>query len=887
MLDFYSDKIEQIESCIIGCNGEVNLWELRELALSKGGFVSRELRQVVWPILTGAFNRDVIRFNDPSNVCLGNNDTRIAVDNSVLEIIQRDVRRTVWPSHVHPQEEKEEEEEKDRQELVNIICHVLGSRISTVQQHNTEQTREEEEKELHYYQGFHDICSLIHRTLSSTTTSGREITLMTSAAVISQLCQRHFRDAMRINFNKFVRGVQLAFWPLLSQVDPTMEVHMFTCHYSSFFGNDSSAITPTKDHHGNTSEAAERQQVVSYFYADKLITPVSIVSWTMTWFASQLGNFETAATRFMDAFMASHPMMPLYVAVAFISYKRSSILCCECDFASIHMQLVRLPRTCMEDILLKRNKKTTTARTTNSTTTKDAMDGHIMTMEEKEEEEEECIDEFCQLILELAITYMKRFPPWHLIRLSKQYREGLLFRNSNPKNILLFDHSDISMFGTPASWSICSKIHCYNNISVWENNKFKRINFQQEQQQHTNSTSFTRISTSHTWNSGCDKVTNLYLEHDKPQFSVAKVASGYSEVTSPTNATAKWRQVLFVLQRHPKRRRIIRILLLYGAGLLFFAKISAMLFGIQGNVAIVSVLVPHSWKRLLSRKYSSTVTNIDSTAIKCDGLVYTTQEEEKLSITTLEDPTTDREIIKPDNKLGSLHYEKIEDAGGLFLPGDTTNSPHAEEEDTTFITSTYIGKEGNEESLIMLISPNNSNGIEAMKPPLTKDDFEERQQQQEENILAMKQEAIANYAAERDKMEEQREEVIIDQSPAYDRQISRKESKEGSCDFNCEKKLHNDEADLGFIEGKKPLLPILMQAKGINEFYVTEGSYLKEREQIPEPKYSLSSHTEEMNHMNPGGREKGKKERMQASKRSTTSSGKFKRGSRTEFFLLI
>jgi hypothetical protein len=107
----------------------------------------------------------------------------------------------------------------------------------------------------------------------------------------------------------------------------------------------------------------------------------------------------------------------------------------------------------------------------------------------------------------------------------------------------------------------------------------------------------------------------------------------------------------------------------------------------------------------------------------------------------------------------------------------------------------------------------------------------------------MKQEAIANSVAERDKMEEQREEVIIDQSPVYERQIRRKESKEGSCDYNCEKKLHNGEADLGFIEGKKPLLPILMQAKDIDEFYVAEGSRLMEREQIPEPKNSLSSHT--------------------------------------------
>lgn len=854
MVDFYSNKIEQIESCIIGCNGEVNLWELRELALSKGGFVTRELRQIVWPILTGASDEVVLRFNDPNCECLSNNNNeRISVDNAVLEIIQRDVRRTVWPSLVHQQEEKKEEE-RDRQELVNIICHVLGGRISAVQQ----QPRlvragggGGEEEELHYYQGFHDICSLIHRTLSSRITSCNDITSITSAAVISQLCQRHFRDAMRINFNKFVRGIQLAFWPLLSQVDPAMEVHMFQCHYSSFFQD---TTTTTTTDHIETNESADRQQVVSCYYADKLITPVSIVSWTMTWFASQLGNFETAATRFMDAFMASHPIMPLYVAVAFISYKRNSILCCECDFASIHMQLVRLPRTCMEErMLLKRNKTNSSRRTTNSTI-KGTADDNLLKMEE-----EECIDEFCQLILELAITYMKRFPPWHIIRLSKLYRAGLLYRNSNPKNILLFDHSEISMFDTPASWSISSKIHCYNN---------KRRSIVQ---QH-----------------GCEKITKLYLENDKPQFLLAKVASGYSKFSSSANATVRWRQVLLVLQTHPKRRRIIRLLLLYGAGLFLFAKISTIRLGIPNNIAIISFFVPHSWQRPTFRSYSSAVTNYDSNTAKSDELVYATQEEEEedLSITTLTDPYVDREISIPDNKLGSLYYDKIADDFGIFLPGETITNPDAEEEDTTFNTSTYIDKEESKGTLTTLIKPYTFNGIEAITPTLPKDNFEEIQQRKEENILPMKWEAIMHSAAERDQMEEQTTEVIIDESPAYDCQKCQKESKEGSCDYSFEKQLHYRKENFGFIDGIMPAPTIPMQAKGMNEISNTEGSDLLESNKIPDPKFSLSSSTEEANPMNTGGREKGRKERKQASERST-SSGRFKRGSRTEFFLLI
>jgi hypothetical protein len=239
----------------------------------------------------------------------------------------------------------------------------------------------------------------------------------------------------------------------------------------------------------------------------------------------------------------------------------------------------------------------------------------------------------------------------------------------------------------------------------------------------------------------------------------------------------------------------------------------------------------------------------------------------------------------PDNKLGSLHYDKSADDFGIFLLGETTSSPDVEEEGTLFYTSTYTDKEVNEVTLTTLISPYTFHGIEAITPTLTKDSFEELQQRKEESILPMKWEAIVKSAAERDLVEEKTTEVVIEQSPAHVCQICHKESKEGSCDYSFENQLHYRKENFGFRDEIKPA-PISIQAEGMNDFHDTEGSDLLESNRIPDTKYSLSSPTEEANPRKAAGREKGRKERKQASEWST-SSGKYKRGSRTEFFLLI
>ena len=53
--DWLSRKAKRIEACL-NQEPEVNLWELRELALSRGGLLTSNYRQQAWPLLVGLAN---------------------------------------------------------------------------------------------------------------------------------------------------------------------------------------------------------------------------------------------------------------------------------------------------------------------------------------------------------------------------------------------------------------------------------------------------------------------------------------------------------------------------------------------------------------------------------------------------------------------------------------------------------------------------------------------------------------------------------------------------------------------------------------------------------------------------------------------------------------
>jgi hypothetical protein len=73
------------------------------------------------------------------------------------------------------------------------------------------------------------------------------------------------------------------------------------------------------------------------------MTPYFCLSWILTWFAHDVRD-TALVKRLFDAFLASHAMLPTYVAVAMLVRNRAEILECENDFSLLHQCLCGLPK---------------------------------------------------------------------------------------------------------------------------------------------------------------------------------------------------------------------------------------------------------------------------------------------------------------------------------------------------------------------------------------------------------------------------------------------------------------------------------------------------------------------------------------------------------------
>ena len=73
--------------------------------------------------------------------------------------------------------------------------------------------------------------------------------------------------------------------------------------------------------------------------------PFFALSWLITWFSHEIRDTEQAK-RLFDVFIVSHPLFPLYMAIAMVVHpvNRQEILGAECDFAVLHQVLRGLPR---------------------------------------------------------------------------------------------------------------------------------------------------------------------------------------------------------------------------------------------------------------------------------------------------------------------------------------------------------------------------------------------------------------------------------------------------------------------------------------------------------------------------------------------------------------
>ncbi|CAH8666715.1 unnamed protein product [Schistosoma margrebowiei] len=145
---------------------------------------------------------------------------------------------------------------------------------------------------LHYYQGFHDICYVFFSVLGE-----RE-----SRMLLNKLIPTHFSLFMQKSMDVTLEYMQLIF-ALLEHVSTSVL---------------------------NSIESVE-------------LGPDFAIAWIITWFAHVLPNMDDVR-RLFDLFLATDPIMLVYVSVAIITISAKEVESTPLDFALLYQTLARLPK---------------------------------------------------------------------------------------------------------------------------------------------------------------------------------------------------------------------------------------------------------------------------------------------------------------------------------------------------------------------------------------------------------------------------------------------------------------------------------------------------------------------------------------------------------------
>ena len=257
--------------------------------------LTAEARQLAWPLLVGR-QTPILKTETPNlktNTCVEDRDSEI-------DLIHRDAGRSVLyqyykresPSSPRSVTTKELEETQPSQQsnLATVLETMIASPLSRQQ------------GKIHYYQGLHDVAGVMLFNLGD---------VQVTSSVMRKICQTHFRDALRQDFQQLTWLLDKVLLPLIDRVDPA--VHDFLA------------------------------------YADVEMSS-AVLPWIITWFSHDIHKAEVAS-RLFDAFISSHPLFPLYFATAMLihPYNKQELIYSDSDPAMIYMTLRTFPSKIQSD----------------------------------------------------------------------------------------------------------------------------------------------------------------------------------------------------------------------------------------------------------------------------------------------------------------------------------------------------------------------------------------------------------------------------------------------------------------------------------------------------------------------------------------------------------
>jgi hypothetical protein len=185
---------------------------------------------------------------------------------------------------------------------------------------------------LHYFQGFHDLCSVILLVFGPTKLAIR---------VTETLCQFWWRDHMHPTLDSSLRHLHLLY-PLLARMDFDL---------SEFINLANSNV------HSDHSRAMLLHGTVD----PRPLEPFFAISWILTWCSHDITSW-TNLKRLFDYFIAHPPLMPVYFAAQAVVSQRELVLALNSDDASsMHKKLLTFPQDIPLEYLIRKSRETWTS----------------------------------------------------------------------------------------------------------------------------------------------------------------------------------------------------------------------------------------------------------------------------------------------------------------------------------------------------------------------------------------------------------------------------------------------------------------------------------------------------------------------------------------------
>lgn len=238
-------KLVEIMSCL--CEPEVDLWYLRELCLTEGGLLHDGIRRNAWPKLLGIKGMDGLSFDFNSEQSIPTNTLPQSDINQINADVERSQCQLIISQHdldncsddqrqtfdrkvkkrqsrlgcliklaleIHNEEESISEVEYE--EAISTAYKRLGIEregFSRYLQTNNKETFQD--VQLRYYQGFHDIASVVQGVMYVSRDSH---SFNKAVVLLHRIAKCYLRDALREDFTEVIHLLKLSLFPLISEL---------------------------------------------------------------------------------------------------------------------------------------------------------------------------------------------------------------------------------------------------------------------------------------------------------------------------------------------------------------------------------------------------------------------------------------------------------------------------------------------------------------------------------------------------------------------------------------------------------------------------------------------------------------------------------------------